>query len=77
MKIVVAPNAFKGSLSATEAAKAMAEGIERVLPKAEVIQVPVADGGDGLIDVAVEALRGVLGTHHLIIFFGPGFIILD
>ncbi len=58
MKIVVAPNAFKGSLSATEAAKAMAEGIERVLPKAEVIQVPVADGGDGLIDVAVEALRG-------------------
>ena len=58
MKIVAAPNAFKGSLSATEAAKAMAEGITQVLPEAEVVQVPVADGGDGLVDVAVEALNG-------------------
>ena len=58
MKIVAAPNAFKGSLSATEAAKAMAEGITQVLPEAEVVQVPVADGGEGLVDVAVEALNG-------------------
>ena len=58
MKIVAAPNAFKGSLSATEAAKAMAEGITQVLPEAEIVQVPVADGGDGLVDVAVEALKG-------------------
>ncbi len=58
MKIVAAPNAFKGSLSATEAAGAMAEGIKQVLPEAEVVQVPVADGGDGLVDVAMEALHG-------------------
>jgi glycerate kinase len=58
MKIVAAPNAFKGSLTATEAAGAMAEGIAQVLPEAEVVQVPVADGGDGLVDVAVEALHG-------------------
>jgi glycerate kinase len=58
VKIVVAPNAFKGSLSATEAAMAMAEGITQILPGAEVVQVPVADGGDGLVDVAVEALHG-------------------
>jgi glycerate kinase len=58
MKIVVAPNAFKGSLSATEAARAMAAGITAILPAAEVVQVPVADGGDGLVDVAVEALNG-------------------
>ncbi len=58
MKIVAAPNAFKGSLSATAAAMAMAEGITQMLPEAEVVQVPVADGGDGLVDVAVEALQG-------------------
>ena len=58
MKIVAAPNAFKDSLTATEAAAAMAEGIAVVLPEAEVVQVPVADGGDGLVDVAVDALQG-------------------
>lgn len=58
MKIVTAPNAFKGSLTATEAAIAMEAGIRRIIPEAEVIQVPVADGGDGLVEVAVEALNG-------------------
>ena len=58
MRIVVAPNAFKGSLTATEAAAAMAAGIARVVPDAEILQVPVADGGDGLVDVALEALNG-------------------
>ena len=58
MKIVTAPNAFKGSLTATEAAIAMEAGIRKILPNAEVVQVPVADGGDGLVDVAVEALDG-------------------
>ena len=58
MKIVAAPNAFKGSLTAIEAARAMAKGIAQVLPEAEVVQVPVADGGDGLVDVALEALHG-------------------
>jgi glycerate kinase len=58
LKIVTAPNAFKGSLTATEAAIAMEAGIKKILPDAEVVQVPVADGGDGLVDVAVEALDG-------------------
>jgi glycerate 2-kinase len=58
MKIVVAPNAFKGCLTANEAARAMAAGIQRAFPDAEIVQVPVADGGDGLVDVAVEALGG-------------------
>ncbi len=58
MKIVVAPNAFKGSLTATEAAAAISAGIARVLPDAEIIQVGVADGGDGMVDVALEALQG-------------------
>ena len=58
MKIVVAPNAFKGSLTASQAAEAMETGIRNILPDAEVILVPVADGGDGLVDVAVDALDG-------------------
>ena len=58
MKIIAAPNAFKGSLTATQAAEAMENGIRNILPGAEVIRVPVADGGDGLVDVAVEALDG-------------------
>lgn len=60
MKIVVAPNAYKGCLSASDAARAMAAGIVRVCPEAEVLAVPVADGGDGLVDVAIEALNGAL-----------------
>lgn len=58
MKIVLAPNAFKGSLTASEAAAAMAVGVGRACPDAEIVQVPVADGGDGLVDVALEALGG-------------------
>jgi glycerate kinase len=58
MKIVLAPNAFKGCLTASEAAAAMAEGVMKVVPEAEIVKVPVADGGDGLVDVAVEALGG-------------------
>lgn len=58
MKIVLAPNALKGSLTASSAALAMEQGIRKVLPTAEVLLVPVADGGDGLVDVFLHALEG-------------------
>jgi glycerate kinase len=58
MKIVLAPNALKGCLTATEAVEAMARGVARACPAAEIACVPVADGGDGLADVLVNALRG-------------------
>lgn len=57
MKIVLAPNALKGSCTASSAAAAMAAGIARVLPDADLVQVPVADGGDGLADVVTHVLR--------------------
>jgi glycerate kinase len=60
MKIVVAPNAYKGSLTGSEAAAAMGRGIQHVLPEAEIVEVPVADGGDGLVDVVHGALGGEL-----------------
>jgi glycerate 2-kinase len=62
MKVVVAPNAFKGTLSAAEAAAAIARGVREVFPEAEVVEVPVADGGDGTTEALVAANRGVLRT---------------
>lgn len=57
MKIVLAPNAFKDSLTAVEACQAMAEGIHDVDPDIDVIKKPVADGGDGLVDILVNNLN--------------------
>ncbi len=59
MKIVIAPNSFKGSLSTHRAGEAIAKGILQVFPQAEIVQVPIADGGDGLIDVTREIFSGV------------------
>ena len=58
MRIVVAPNAFKGSLSALEAASAIAEGIRIAAPDADLVLVPIADGGDGTVDALVAAMQG-------------------
>jgi glycerate kinase len=55
VRIVVAPDKFKGSLSAAAVARAVAAGIARVRPDAEVDCVPLADGGDGTVDAAVAA----------------------
>jgi glycerate 2-kinase len=62
MKVVVAPNAFKGSLTASQAAAAIARGVREVFPEAEVLEVPVADGGDGTVEALVSAHRGTYLT---------------
>lgn len=61
MKVVVAPNSFKGSLSATQAAKAIAAGVRRAIPDAEVVEIPVADGGEGTAEALVSANQGTYG----------------
>lgn len=63
MKILIAPQAFKGSISAVDAASAMREGVLRVLPEAEVSAVAVADGGDGTLETLVEGSGGEI--HHI------------
>lgn len=68
MKIVFAPQTFKGSISALEVARAMAEGVVRVLPEAQTELVPVADGGDGTLETLVEATDGQV---HTAIVTGP------
>ena len=55
MKIVVAPDKFKGSLPAMQVAAAIAAGLHAGRPGAEVVTIPVADGGEGTVDAAVAA----------------------
>jgi glycerate kinase len=68
MKVVVAPNAFKGSLSASQAAAAIARGVRQVFPNADIVEVPVADGGDGTAEALVSARDG---TFHTVEVEGP------
>src|SRR5947208_1570021 len=58
MKVVAAPNPFKGSLGAPAAARAIARGVRRAWPEAEVAEVPVADGGEGTVEALVAAGHG-------------------
>jgi len=58
MRIVLAPNTFKESLSATRVAEAMKAGVQKVYPNAECICVPLADGGDGTTEALVAAKNG-------------------
>ena len=62
MKVVVAPNAFKGTLTAPQAAAAIAWGVREVFPDAEIVEVPVADGGDGTVEALVSAHHGQYRT---------------
>jgi glycerate kinase len=65
MRIVIAPNAFKGSLSALEAATAIGEGIRIAAPDADLVLVPIADGGDGTVDALVAATQGERRTRRV------------
>jgi glycerate kinase len=58
VKIVVAPDSFKECLSALQVAEAIARGLRRADPGAELLLVPMADGGEGTVDAVVEATGG-------------------
>lgn len=58
MKIVIAPDSFKGSLSATEVARTVAEAVLEVCPDAEAVEIPLADGGEGMVEVLADAIDG-------------------
>ncbi|MCQ4277053.1 glycerate kinase [Stutzerimonas degradans] len=58
MKIVVAPDSFKDSLSAAEVADAIQAGLEEVFPKAQIIKCPMADGGEGTLDAVLASVDG-------------------
>ncbi len=58
VKILLAPDSFKGSLSAAEAAEAMAAGIRRAAPETLCVRLPLADGGEGTLDALVTGTGG-------------------
>ena len=68
MRIVVAPDSYKGSVSALGVAQAMERGILRVFPDADVRKIPIADGGEGTVDALITATHG---TRHLQEVTGP------
>ncbi|WP_413112353.1 glycerate kinase [Thaumasiovibrio sp. DFM-14] len=58
MKIVIAPDSFKESLSAQQVAECIERGFAEIFPDAEFVQMPLADGGEGTVDVLLSALHG-------------------
>jgi len=58
MRVVIAPDSFKESLSAAGVAEAVAQGVRDVAPDAQVICVPMADGGEGSLDAVLDATGG-------------------
>ena len=65
MKIVVAPDSYKGSVTAVEVAQAMERGILRVFPFAEVRKIPIADGGEGTVEALVTATGGKVFNNEV------------
>ena len=62
LRILIAPNAFKESVSAIEAARCMAKGVRKGLPNARIIEVPIADGGDGTLEAVISGTSGRILT---------------
>lgn len=66
MKILIAVDSFKGSISSTLASSAISEGIKEVYPKAEILTVPLADGGEGTVEALVRAVGGQLYRKEVV-----------
>ena len=60
MRFIVAPDSYKGSLSAVEVSVAIEEGILSVFPNAIVKKIPIADGGEGTVEAIVHAMKGAI-----------------
>jgi glycerate kinase len=65
VKIVIAPQGFKGNLTALEVARAIDEGIKRVVPSAMTTIKPMADGGEGTVQALVDATGGKIMTNEV------------
>ena len=62
MRVLVCPQEFKGSLTAAEAARALAAGVRAAMPDAEILLLPLADGGPGTVAIISSAADGTLVT---------------
>jgi len=66
MKIVIAPDSFKGSLTAIEVSDALEKGVKAVFPEAKVEKIPMADGGEGTVQCLVNATQGKMYDKEVI-----------
>ena len=58
MKIIIAPQSFKGSLTANEATECISDAVTDIFPDSELVKLPIADGGDGTLETLVETSKG-------------------
>lgn len=58
MKILIAPDSFKGSATSSKAAEAIGKGVHTVFPDADLIKIPVADGGEGTVEALTDSMHG-------------------
>src|SRR3954469_22566180 len=58
MKIVIVPDSFKESLTALEVSEAIEKGFKRIIPDANYVKIPMADGGEGTVQSLVDATGG-------------------
>jgi len=65
LRIIVAPDSYKGSVSALGVANAMEKGILAVFPEANVCKIPIADGGEGTVEAMVTATGGKIIVEHV------------
>ena len=70
MHIVIAPDKFKGSLTAHQAAEAIRNGFAKVFPTATFDLLPLADGGEGILDAFMQATSGTLFDAHVLDAYG-------
>lgn len=57
-KIILIPDSFKGTLSSQEVCEAMKQAVVKICPQAQVVTLPVADGGEGTVDAFLAAMSG-------------------
>lgn len=60
MKVVIANDSFKGTMSSSDVSKHIKKGVQRAIPNAETIELPIADGGEGTVKTMVKATNGTI-----------------
>ncbi|MFW6149246.1 MAG: glycerate kinase, partial [Atribacterota bacterium] len=66
MKIIIAPDSFKGSLTAIEVSDALEKGVRKAYPNAQIEKIPMADGGEGTVQCLVNATQGKIYEKEVI-----------
>jgi len=65
MKVVIAPDSFKESLTALDVANSIEKGLKDIIPTVECVKIPMADGGEGTVQAIIDATGGTL--HHKVV----------